>query len=475
MPPMQKTSFDIIKKQNGERFAKAVRNYDNGIFDIPGIADIVKYAGRDADPVLEYLSSLKKLEIKDTGRQLESPFELLHRAGYRAEYADTLKKQNSIKKYFKPGEELCTFHDSSRYHNYYILNAVRYDVDGIIRENFADPRREDDYGTSVISIQVLKSGGFISIKNRYNHHVNSPDNTFGSNPDNIIKGLAASIRRHFNVDFASREVELPNGYTFIKNRLIKYNTEVNNMYFGQDFFVADGVVREFDDNTQLVMDNFVFDLKNRWLVDMADTDDDFVYEFENLIKDKPVQVTKNKDGTKVVSVDGRDIVKLYDGRIIEVELPDTKTLNEKRRLLGNSWSVEKISLPALEQMPPYSNNYIPANPKWSMPLAWENYEKENPNGPPVMPPRTLRERAGDILAHDVRDFKKFAAGAKIAIRGIVDLQNGYGSGWMYFTPADEYEKNYEMKKAILESGVQKLKKRRVENVAASSRPVPERD
>ena len=29
---MAKSMYDVIKKQNGERFAKAIRNYDNGIF-----------------------------------------------------------------------------------------------------------------------------------------------------------------------------------------------------------------------------------------------------------------------------------------------------------------------------------------------------------------------------------------------------------------------------------------------------------
>ena len=51
--------FDIIKKQNGETFAKAIRNYDNGIFDIPNLDKIVKYAGRQAEPIMTYLVSLK--------------------------------------------------------------------------------------------------------------------------------------------------------------------------------------------------------------------------------------------------------------------------------------------------------------------------------------------------------------------------------------------------------------------------------
>lgn len=47
---MKKSMFDIIKKQNGEHFAKAVRNYDNGIFDIKDIDKVLKYAGRVQNP-----------------------------------------------------------------------------------------------------------------------------------------------------------------------------------------------------------------------------------------------------------------------------------------------------------------------------------------------------------------------------------------------------------------------------------------
>ena len=49
---------------------------------------------------------------------------------------------------------------------------------------------------------------------QYNHIVENPDNTFYSNPDNIILGLGDAIRRRFNVDFSPQNVPLPNSYTF---------------------------------------------------------------------------------------------------------------------------------------------------------------------------------------------------------------------------------------------------------------------
>jgi hypothetical protein len=148
---MAKSMYDIIKKQNGERFAKAIRNYDNGIFDIPNLDKIVKYAGRDAEPIMKYLISLKLIKIEEQGVH-QDPITLLNKAGYDAYVVDTLEKQNAIKKYFAPGEELCTFRDPVRFLNYYIINAVRKNVDKIKRSDFKKPQREDEYGTSVISI-----------------------------------------------------------------------------------------------------------------------------------------------------------------------------------------------------------------------------------------------------------------------------------------------------------------------------------
>ena len=118
---MTANMYNIIKKQNGERFAQTIRNFHSGIFDVPNIDRIVQYAGLDAQPILKYLVSLNNPKtIKQDVHQ--DPIELLDKAGYDAYVADTLGKQNAIRQYFDPDEELCTFRDSSRYLNYYIIN-----------------------------------------------------------------------------------------------------------------------------------------------------------------------------------------------------------------------------------------------------------------------------------------------------------------------------------------------------------------
>jgi len=50
--------YKKIKKQNGETFARTLRDHHNGLLEIEGIINIVKHAGRNAAPLLPYLMSL---------------------------------------------------------------------------------------------------------------------------------------------------------------------------------------------------------------------------------------------------------------------------------------------------------------------------------------------------------------------------------------------------------------------------------
>ena len=318
---MAKSMYDIIKKQNGEHFAKAIRNYDNGIFDIPNIDKIVKYAGRDAEPIMNYLVSLKQITIQEMAVHMD-PIKLLDKAGYDAYVADTLEKQNAIQKYYAPGEEICTFRDPERFKRYYIINAVRKDVDKIKRGN--PPQRDDEYGTSVISIQVLKTGGFISIKNRYNHTVQNCDSTFNSNPDNIIMGLSDAIKHHFGADFSSQRVDLGAGYTLVGNQICKYYREINNVYISEDFYVKDGQICEIDKNTQIALGNgLIFDLKHEsGMSRFRNVTGGNVFNIDYLIKDRPVRILKNDDGSKALYAGDEHILSFKDGKICYINPKD---------------------------------------------------------------------------------------------------------------------------------------------------------
>ena len=320
---MSKSIYDIIKRQNGEAFAKAIRRFDSGIFDIPNLPEIVKFAGRNARPLLPFLESLKKVEIKEveTGK---SPFQLLEEAGYDAFYVDSLEKQNSIQKYFAKGEELCTFKDEKRYQHYHIIHCVKKGADKLKRSDFkGKEQREDEYGSSVISIQILKNGGFIKICNRYNHRVQSPDNTFSSNPDNIIYGLTKSIEKYLNVSLNAAQ-GMADGYTYQNGQIFKFHTELQNTYIGDGFCVKNGRVKFFNKDYEIVADMFIFNLKDKFIY----TPLSFLHEDQSVlidvlrdeIKDAKLQLVKREDGRHSLLRDGRPFLILNKGAIEELTL-----------------------------------------------------------------------------------------------------------------------------------------------------------
>ncbi|MBR4624978.1 MAG: hypothetical protein IKO56_05525, partial [Alphaproteobacteria bacterium] len=230
-----KEIFKQIKKQNGEKFAQVIRgdrHHDGGLLDIPNIVHILEFAGYDennAKLLYPIIKEMYKTTEKNEYHSDKDPLELLSEAGYDAFVVKTEGQKNSIRKYFRPNEELCTFNDPNRHKDYYMIHAIKRGADKI--KPSAHPARQDEYGTSVISIQILKTGGLISIKNRYNHTIDNPDATFNNNPDNIIPGLSESLKRYFNVDFTTTKIPLPNHFQIIGDQFVHFNYEVDNVYY----------------------------------------------------------------------------------------------------------------------------------------------------------------------------------------------------------------------------------------------------
>ena len=320
---MSKSVYDIIKRQNGESFAKAVRKFDSGIFDIENFPQVVRYAGRNALPLLLFLEGLK-IKKERAVKTKKNPFQLLYEAGYNAFYADTLEKQNAIKPYFEEDEFLCTFHDLKRYQEYHIIHAVRHGAEKLKRADFRGvEKREDEYGTSVISIQILKEGGFISIKNRYNHSVENPDNTFASNPDNIIKGLSYSLRKYFGVDFKSNEARLADDYTFQNGCIYKFIDEIDNVYYGEDFYLKNGVVYPVNKDYQLMSNEFLIDFKEKTIIDISKRNTQLYQVLKKELQGENLSVRKI-DGRTCVFVDDKEILAIKEGRIERLSLYKTK-------------------------------------------------------------------------------------------------------------------------------------------------------
>jgi len=161
---------------------------------------------------------------------------------------------------------LCTFRDR-RINTCRVFFAVKKNALEIKREDFINPDRQDEYGTSVLSIQFLQDGtNTVSIKNRYNHSVRNSDATFENNLDNIIEGLTESfentyglVQRNLHESFSMTKYVQANN-----NKFYKYNYKFGTVYYCPNNIIIDnGKVKEYDKEKYIILDYFILDLVNK--------------------------------------------------------------------------------------------------------------------------------------------------------------------------------------------------------------------
>ena len=193
----------------------------------------------------------------------KTPEELMDEVGYVLKQCFSEDEIQSYKKYYRDDEALCTFH-GNRLDKCTVFFAVKKDVDSILREDYTNPKREDIYGTSVISIQFTKDGtNTLSIKNRYNHTIANPDATFGNNLENIIPGLTESFAKTYGLrqENPSVDFEIPGYVRANDGKYYKYNYEINNIYYCPDNIIIDNFsVKKFDKSSYFIFDYFMIDL-----------------------------------------------------------------------------------------------------------------------------------------------------------------------------------------------------------------------
>ena len=334
--------FKKLKKQHGETFAKIMRgdeDHNGDLCAIPNILHILEFAGHNPDEarqlrkvILEIYSSKDKA-IKTIHKTDKDPLQLLSDAGYDAFVVETEQQKNSIIGYYRANERLCTFADSNRHKNYYMIHAIKKEVlgDDKLPENewhikpSDHPQRQDEYGTSVISIQIARTGGFISIKNRYNHSVANPDATFNNNPDNIISGLSYALKKHFKVDFKTTKTPLPDNFRMVNDQLVRFNYEKNNIYFGSDYYFSGSTITKLkDDGSQLLFyHGFMLDMShnNSRIVSIAGEEQEFCEALNKYIQGKKIKVTGAKGSTKSILLNGERFMDIVDGRITFINAP----------------------------------------------------------------------------------------------------------------------------------------------------------
>ena len=316
----------------------------------------------------------------------KTPYQLLDENGYNLYECNSEEEIQSFKKYYKSGEELCTFR-GNRLNRCVVFFAVKKDAEEIKREDFNKPKREDEYGTSVMSIQFTKSqNSTVSIKNRYNHTVNNPDATYGNDLNKIAPGLTQSFKkllseRGLTLNSSNIEAFSIPGYVVADDgKYYKYNMEINGNYYCPGNVIIDhGNVIKLEPEKQELIDYFILDKENKTLslYDISLGRDSFIDGFKNIdsiemannnnseqktktitIKekssDKPITIEINKESNSIIGYTNENLTNLgdnflgYNEKLSKLVAPNVTSI--KYGVLQNNKGLEKFEAPNLKEI-----------------------------------------------------------------------------------------------------------------------------
>ena len=264
----------------------------------------------------------------------QTPAELLAKVGYDLYECKSEEDIQSFKKYYAKGERLCTFH-GGRLRRCHVFFAVKRNVDEIRREDFKNPRRQDYYGTSVISIQFSRDeSNTLSIKNRYNHTVYNPDATFFNNLDNMIPGLTKSFEYYYNLRINYKET---NDGSFLRKKVgyilgkdkkyYRYNLLIDgNAFCENNYFLLDGVPQldyQIDRGAYLLVDNYIINRNDKTIKLYNGEEDSFTKSITDVGPIKNIDLFRNRDSRLIMInyLDGKNVAIRIDeyNNIIEYE------------------------------------------------------------------------------------------------------------------------------------------------------------
>ena len=360
----------VIRKKYGEKMYHFCRESFPTLLEEPGklskllsdnfheshslFDDIV--ANEKESEFKNFIYSLVDVENNNELVMIKTPEELMSSAGYVLVECYNEEDIQKFRKYYAQGEELCTF-NGGRLNRCRVFFAVKKNVSDIKREDFKNPTRQDEYGTSVISIQFTKDGtNTLSIKNRYNHTVNNPDATFSNNLDNIIPGLTESFERHKGIiqRYKSQNFEIKGYVRANDGKYYKYNYEINNVYYCPDNIIIDHFnVKKYDKSRYLIIDYFIIDLSNK---SISLYDKKLSDSFCDVIKDINKIEIDNIDSGKKITILGDNnkslvIITNKDGKIISLKMDEIYVIGDY--FLDWNKSLQELYVPNLTEVGDY--------------------------------------------------------------------------------------------------------------------------
>ncbi len=357
----------VIRKKYGEKMYHFCRESFPTLLEEPGkllkllsdnfheshfLFDDIVANGKESE-FKNFIYSLVDVENNNELVMVKTPEELMSEAGYVLVECYNEGDIQAFRKYYAPGEELCTF-KGGRLDRCRVFFAVKKNVLDIKREDFKKPKREDEYGTSVISIQFTKDGTYtLSIKNRYNHTVNNPDATFSNNLDNIIPGLTKSFERYKGIIqmYKIKNFEIK-GYVMANDgKYYKYNYEINNVYYCPDNIIIDNFnVKRYDKSRYLIIDYFIIDLSNK---SISLYDKKLSDSFCDVIKDiNKIEIDNIDSGKKITILcdnnKSLEIITDKAGKIISLKMNKIYDIGDK--FLSYNTSLQKFTAENLTEV-----------------------------------------------------------------------------------------------------------------------------
>ena len=303
---MADQNYEVYKKAFGESTARLIRkNYPEGLenrgfFDYISQKCKTKTNAKNVLSNLENLLYVKNSYLNENKHGQESKNEeklddILEGADYNYKIITDVAELIDFKKYYSSDEVLCTYNNpKDRLNNYHMIVLSKNDLDKIKRNK--NPEREDEYGTSLLNIQIHKKFNNVSIKSRYNHTVNNPDATYSNNLNKIADGLAEAIEKKLGIKINNKNsVEIPNNLKLAGDFIINYWIERNNVYVGEDVYVDNDQVNWIDPNKELIVDQFLINFKEKTVKDLLGTDKYFLREdLEKALKENKLDLQKVK-------------------------------------------------------------------------------------------------------------------------------------------------------------------------------------
>lgn len=359
-----------IKKHYGEKMMQICRMLFPTILETPGLLFKIMSNHFESNHSLyedldvygkfehfkDYIYSLLDEKEPIPFRAVETPEKLMLYAGYILYECKYERDIQNFKKYYKYDEVLCTF-IGNRLNRCHVFFAVKKDVDSIKRESFEKPDRQDEYGTSVISIQFTRDNSHtLSIKNRYNHKVKNPDATFSNNLDNIIPDLTASFEQHYGmIQHHNDDFELRNYVQANDGKYYKYNYEINNIYYCPNNIIIDNynVIRLPKDNS-LLIDYYILDLHTKELTLYDQTiRESFVETIPEINKIKII----NDKNTKKILISNNNVKENVE-IIVDKDNVITSIVNKTLTSIGDSFlhynkALTSLTLPAIKHIGKY--------------------------------------------------------------------------------------------------------------------------